>query len=345
MTRRVLARAAPVAAAALVAACAQTPEVSDEPSPSPSPTPRVMRPIEGPREDAARRHREQARAARAAGDLATARDHLHVIALLHPEDDALRREIEALRAEIRRGVNERLEAARAAARAGDNGRASSEYLRALALEPRNAEATRALRDIDRQNMARAQSGRAARVRVEDLFADARAARTAPPAAGAPATGTAGAPPATDARDVYDLDQRLEMLRAGDTSGALRELKAWVDTHPRDRAGRQRVGAAVAEKAKENEGKGQREAAISLYEQAIALRGEPQADWTARIAAIRKAIGEDAYNEGVKLMRTDLAGAIRRFEAALKADPQNARAATRLREAKAAQEKLSRMPAR
>ncbi len=48
MTRRVLARAAPVAAAALVAACAQTPEVSDEPSPSP--TPRVMRPIEGPRD-------------------------------------------------------------------------------------------------------------------------------------------------------------------------------------------------------------------------------------------------------------------------------------------------------
>jgi hypothetical protein len=57
-----------------------------------------------------------------------------------------------------------------------------------------------------------------------------------------------------------------MLSAGDTAGALRELKAWVDAHPRDRASRQRIGAAVAERAKELEGRGQRELALGLYEQ-------------------------------------------------------------------------------
>ena len=136
-----------------------------------------------------------------------------------------------------------------------------------------------------------------------------------------------------------------MFRAGDTTTALRELKAWVDAHPKDRAGRQRVGSAVAERAKELEGKGQREAALNLYEQALSLRGEPQPEWSARVAALRKSVAADYYNQGVKAMRTDLNGAVRSFETAVKLDPQNANAANRLREAKAARDKLSRIPAK
>ena len=134
-----------------------------------------------------------------------------------------------------------------------------------------------------------------------------------------------------------------MLRAGDSATALRELKAWVDAHPKDRAGRQRVGAAVAERAKELEARGQREAALGLYEQALALRGEPQAEWSSRIASLRKSVASDYYNEGVKLMRTDLDGSVAALEKAVRLDPQNANAANRLREAKAARDKLSRMP--
>lgn len=327
--------------AALVGACAQAPTPPDEAAPAP----RIVR-QDGPRDEAIRRHRDLAREARAAGDLATAVDHLHVVAML-ADDDAARRETEALRNEIRRGVRDALEAGRAAARAGDNARASTSFLRALALEPRNAEAARALRDIDRQNMARAQAGRAARVRVEDLFADARAAKVAPAAPGAmaaPAT-PAVAPVVMGGNDAFDVDQRLEMFRAGDTTGALRELKAWVDAHPKDRATRQRIGATVAERAKELDGKGQRESALNLYEQALVLRGEPQAEWSARVVALKKAVGGDYYNDGVKLMRTDLNGAIRAFETSVRYDPQNANAQSRLRDAKAARDKLSRMPAK
>jgi tetratricopeptide (TPR) repeat protein len=185
------------------------------------------------------------------------------------------------------------------------------------------------------------------VRVEDLFADARAAKTAPPAAGAmaaPAPATAS-PVVMSGNDAFDVDQRLEMFRAGDTAGALRELKAWVDAHPKDRATRQKIGATVAERAKELEQKNQREGALNLYEQALALRGEPQPEWSARVVALRKAVGADYYNDGVKLMRTDLNGAIRAFETSVKYDPQNANAQGRLREAKAARDKLSRMPAK
>ncbi|CAG0992362.1 hypothetical protein BURK1_02338 [Burkholderiales bacterium] len=338
MTTRTIARSlAAAAVAALVGACAQAPATPDDAPSATAPTPpRVLR-ADGPREEAVRRHRDLAREARASGDLPTALDHLHIVAMLLPGDEGARGEANALRDQIRRGVREHLESARAAMRAGDASRASTSFLHVLALEPRNAEASRAMREIDRQNMARAQANRAARARVQDLFADARIGKAAP---------AAGRPAAADANnDGYDLEQRLEMFKAGDSAGALRELRVWVDAHPKDRATRQRIGAVVAERARELEGAGQREGALEHYEHALALRGEPQAQWSARVAALRKALGNDYYAQGVKLMRSDLPGAVRALEASVKFDPQNANAAGRLRDAKAARDKLSRMPAK
>jgi hypothetical protein len=43
------------------------------------------------------------------------------------------------------------------------------------------------------------------------------------------------------------------------------------------------------------------------------------------------------------MRTDLNGAVKAFETSVRYDPQNISAQNRLRDAKAAQNKLSRMP--
>jgi tetratricopeptide (TPR) repeat protein len=338
---------AAILVAALLSACAQTPAPPDEVAPAP----RVVRP-DGTREEAVRRHRDLAREARAAGDLATAVDHLHVVVLLAPDDDAAKRDIEALREQIRRGVREGLETGRNAMRAGDGARASAAFLHVLALDPKNAEASRSLRELDRQNMARSQSSRAARVNVQDMFAEARAAKSAgaPPSAPAgsaasPSPAAAAAASAAAASDAIELDQRLEMFRAGDTTGALRELKAWVDAHPKDRASRQKVAAAVAERAKEFEGKQQREAALGLYEQALVLRAEPQPEWSAKVAALKKQVSADYYGSGMKLMRTDLNGAVKAFEASVKLDPQNANAQRGLREATAARDKLSRMPAK
>ena len=76
-----------------------------------------------------------------------------------------------------------------------------------------------------------------------------------------------------------------------------------------------------------------------------LRGEPMAEWTAKVAALKKAVGNDYYNDGVKLMRTDLNGAIKAFETSVRYDPQNINAQNRLRDAKAARDKLARMPAK
>ncbi len=221
------------------------------------------------------RQAELAKAASAAGDHAQALAHHEVLALLEPANPAHREAAETSRVAIARAVREYLAAAAAARRAGDAVRARDAYLRALAQDPRNAEAAAALRDIERQQMARTQADRAARARsMETLVAGAKSRAQAQTQA-----------------ESYDLEQRIELVRAGDVTAGLREARAWVDANAGDREGRGRLAAAVAERARDAERKGQRESALSLYEAANALRGEPLPEWTARARELRRALGE------------------------------------------------------
>ena len=160
--------------------------------------------------------------------------------------------------------------------AGDLDRASRAMLRVLALDPNQPDAAAALREIDRRRLTRIQADRAAKVgRIEDTVAIAGAAR---------AQATANNNDGGGGGDGFDLEQALQMLRAGDTTGGLRDLKAFVDANPGNRAARQRIGAAVADRARELEDQGSREQALKLYEQANALRGEG----TARVGRPRAA---------------------------------------------------------
>ena len=177
----------------------------------------------------------------------------------------------------------------------------------------------ALREIDRQRISRIQGERAQKLKPVDINAL-----------------KAGA---SDAAVTYDLEQPLEMLRAGDLSGGLRDLRAYVDAYPGNRAARQRIGAAVADRARELQAKGSREQALQLYEQAGALRGETIPEWTAQMQVLRKALSEEYYRSGERAYRSDVALAIKQWETSLKYDPQNLKASARLRDARAAQEKL------
>ena len=241
--------------------------------------------------------------------------------LLAPEDPSRRKALQATREAIRRATRTHAEAGLAARRAGDLATARDAFLLVLALDPDNADAAKALREIDLAVMAKSQSDRAARVRVtDDIIASAKAR----------------------AVESNDLEQRLELMRAGDLSTGLRELRSWVDANPGDRASRQRIGAAVAEKARELESKAQRETALGLYEQAASLAGAGTPEWTSRMQALRKSLGEYYYTEGMKVFRTDLAAAIRHFENGARYDPSNTNLQLRLREAKIAQQKLQKI---
>lgn len=299
--------------------CAPLPPAPGEPTPMPLPPPaREPAPAPSARGGAIARHIELARASHDAGDLPAAADHWEVVVLLEPANASYRRALDAAREAVRRGVRDQLYLAAAARKNGEATRARDALLRALALDPDNGEARRGLREIEQQLMARTQSERAARIRgMDDIVASAKAR----------------------AANELDLDQRIELVRAGDLTAGLRELRTWVEANPGDRAGRQRAAVAVAERARDAESKGQRERALALYADATQLRGDALPEWAARSQALRKALGEEYYSEGMKAYRTDLATAIRHLETSIRYDPDNIKAQGRLREARLAQQKL------
>ena len=145
---------------------------------------------------------------------------------------------------------------------------------------------------------------------------------------------AAARPPADAGDAYSLEQPLEMFRAGDTAGGLRDLHRFVDANPGDKSARNRIGTVVYDRARELETQGQREQALGLYVEAVALRGDAAPGWTARIQAVKKALGDEYFDKGVKDWPANRALAIKDWETSLRFDPQNARSAARLKDAQA-----------
>ncbi len=309
----------------LLAACAQAPVDI-----TPLADARRASPADDARGQAIDRHRQLAQRARETGDFATAALEWRVVVLLAPEEPKYRRELESVNAAIREGVREQLHIGNVALKGGDNERATQAMLRALALDPANEEAARALREIDHQRIARIQTDRAQKLRPVDINA-------------LKASANAASSAASEAVAQYDLEQPLEMLRAGDVNGGLRELRAYVDANPGNRAARQRIGNAVAESARELASKGSREQAYRLYEQAVALRGETTPEWAGQMQALRKNLSNEYYSNGERAYRSDIALAIKLWETSLRYDPKNLRAATRLRDARAAQEKLKNIP--
>lgn len=272
------------------------------------------------------RHRQQAAEYRRAGDHAAEAAQWQILVLLAPDDPLYPRELATARAAIAATVREQTQAGNAALTAGDLDRASVAFLRVLAADPANPEAAKQMREVDRRRATRIQAA-----------ASSRAARTG---------GAGGATmAAADGGDAFDLDQAFELFRAGDTAAGLREFRAFVDANLTNRAARQRIGAVVADRAKELEDEGQREQALALYEQASSLRGDSSGPWVHRVAALRKALSAEAYDKALRVYRTDLAQAVRLLEASVKYDPSNTLAASRLKEARAAQANLSRMEQR
>lgn len=305
----------------LLAACAEMP-------PGPQPESVKASPADTAIASAIAAHRQQAEHDAAAGDLATAAHEWHILTLLAPGDAHFAARQVATRAAIAQGVREQLQAGDAALRAGDADHASAAMLKVLSLDPDNAEAMKALRDIDRQKLSRIQNNRAARA--------SQAASAAGNRAGSGSATTA------EASESYDIDQPIEMFRAGDIEGGLKELRAFVDANPTNQAARQRIATIVYERGREAESRGAREQALMLYEQASVLRGKPLPEWSEQARKLRKALSDDYYDKGMRAYRTDMASAIKLWETSLRYDPQNRKSAAKLMEARNADDKLKRI---
>ena len=260
-----------MAALVVVAGCTPSPVVR-VPEPEPAVPPRINAEAE---RQAIARHRKLAQEATRTGNYADAIAQWQILTLLVPGDATFRDALIAARTSVNNGVRELMATANAALAANDAERATQALLRTLALDPENTDAARMLRDIDRRRMARLQADRAARVRIQDAMAIKNAVQKEANA------GEIGQP--------FDIDQAIEMFRAGDTAGGLRELRAYVDAHPGNRIARQRAAQVVADRARELEDKGANAEAQNLYDQASGLYGA-KAPWSARAESLRKAAG-------------------------------------------------------
>jgi tetratricopeptide (TPR) repeat protein len=314
-----LCRGVLIAGLAALAGCAQVP-AAPEGSPQ-RPIPRSLHDEELAR--ALSKHRQLATQYRQSGDLAAAATQLQIVALLSPEDEAARRELTSLQGTIDRQVQEHMSAGNGAMSRGDMDRAADEMLKVLALDHDNRDAAKLLREVEKRRQSKIQAARVARV-------NAAAGQTPPAARPAPAASGNG--------NGLDIELPLEIFKAGDTTAGLRDLKRFVDANPGDRAARQRIGTVVYDKGRELEDKGSREQALSLYEQAIALRGDAGPGWNARVQALRRALGDEHYQKGVRLYPADASQAIKEWEASLRYDPQNTKSAARLRDARQSEKK-------
>jgi tetratricopeptide (TPR) repeat protein len=315
---------APVACAALAAAltsCA-TPPAPTPPEPVaevPAPPSEIAR--------AAERRRAQARQFERASDLAGAETQWQIVALLAPDDREAGERLAALRATKAKIASDELAAAREALRRSEFELAQQSLLRVLAYDAHNEEAVAALREIDRQRALRRAADMAARARAGEavMATRSRSIRTAPPA-----------PP--EGGD-YNLEQGLELLRAGDAKAALPELRRYVAGNPRDRAGRERIALAVRAQAQQLERQGAGPAAADLYAEAIKMHAAAPREWSAQLAQLKSKLAGQEYEQGVRMMATDVNAAIAHFEAALRLAPDHAQAQLRLDRARRIQQNL------
>jgi tetratricopeptide (TPR) repeat protein len=312
------------AVALALAGCAQTAVAPVERAPPTSAEPER----EVDLEPLLARRRQLALRAEAAGDLRAALQQWQILALIAPDDRAIRDARDAAQAALARAVADGYRAATAALRKGDTEAGVQGLLRVLALQPEHTEAARQLRALEQQRSAKLQAERAARLKPEFIALMNRAAR-------------AQRKPPPDAGNGYDLEQSLELLRTGNVDTALVELRRIVDAAPANKALRGRIAGEVHGRAARAEAAGERELALRLYEQAIALRGEAPAAWRAQVSALKKALAAEAYEKGLRAYKSDVALAIKYWEISLRHEP-NAALELRLQEARRMQHKLQQI---
>jgi len=234
-----------------------------------------------------------------------------VLLLMRPESAEYREQADRARKQIAEGVAQALAAADQAHRRGDLDRASTQYLRALNLDPGNATAAQELREIERERTRRAYLNRPPRTSMG-----------AAPAAPYPRGSNEA---------LSDLDVGTMLLRQGDAAGAAQAFQRQLQRAPTDPIAKAGLADASFQLGTQYAQQGRNEDALVLLERARA-NGYP--DRTALATAVekaRKSLGDEYYRLGVQAAPTDPKKAVFLWERSLYFDPGQKEAAARLAE--------------
>ncbi|MCU0896249.1 MAG: hypothetical protein MUC55_01975 [Burkholderiales bacterium] len=250
-----------------------------------------------------------------------------VLALMRPGSAEYRAEVERARKQIAEGVAQSLSAADQARKRGDLDRATTQYLRVLNLEPGNAAAAQALREIERERTRRAYFSRPPRMTM--------GAAPAQPGARAQAPNEA----------LSDLDVGTMVLRQGDAAAAAQSFQRQLQRSPNDPQAKAGLAEASFLLGTQYAQQGRNEDALVYFERARVSGYPDRAALSAAVDKSRKTLGEEYYRLGVQAAASDPKRAILLWERSLHYDPGQKDAASRLAEARrAAQPAQSAVPA-
>ena len=308
--------------AALVAACASAPPPERPEAPTVSPT--VVEPTAASLTELERSYRDRAAALARDGRWAEARSVLEVLLLVEPDSPSYRQQYELAQARIAELVAERLKAADKARQAGENEQATLAYLRVLSIDPRDAAAARALRELEVERVKRAYLSRPPRVVLANRSPERNGTRNALP---------------PSANDVGDLELGVMLFRQGDYAGSAQNLEKYLQKYPRHEGARGYLADAYHQLGLAALQKGRREEALGYLEKAQRLGYSDPTELTKAIRSVRQALGEEYYRLGVQAFGSSIDRAISLWERSVYFDPGQTQAQLRLQQARRARETM------
>ena len=308
--------------AALVAACASAPPPPERPE---APTVfTVVEPRAASLTELERNYRERAAALARDGRWTEARSLWEVLLIVEPDSPSYRQQYELAQTRIAEMVAERLKAADKARQAGEIEKATLAYLRVLSVEPREAAAARALRELEVERVKRTYLSRPPRV----VLANRSPERNAPRNAVAPS-----------ANDVGDLELGVMLFRQGDHAGSAQSLEKYLQKYPRHEGARGYLADAYHQLGLAALQQGRKEEALGYLEKAQRLGYSDPTELTKAIRSVRQALGEEYYRLGVRAFASSIDKAITLWERSVYFDPGQTQAQLRLQQARRARETM------
>lgn len=275
--------------------------------------------------DLERRHRERAEVLMREARWYDAALQWEVVRLLRPDRSEYTRKMEEAREQAREAAIQRARTAAEARRRNDLQRATQLYLAALNEDPEYVEAAVALREIEREQLSRANARTFAHLSEGDGSGVATAPRR-------------GATPSAAER--RDLESAIILLHQGDYEASVKALEQYLRRYPSERLARGALRQAYAGLGQERFAQGKKEEALTYLQKAQGGKQMRAGEARGTVQSLRKQIAQDYYERGVRAQRADLNESILLLEQALQYNPELTQARVRLEQTRRMRDNLN-----
>lgn len=245
-----------------------------------------------------------------------------ILQLVRPEMPEYARQLQKSQARADAEAASQLRAAEAARGRGEMELARVAYLKALRFDPDDQTALAGLRAIEKSQMAVVFPTRAKLVNTVPRPGNQQARPQA-----APYTGVR-----------QQLDLGILLFRQGDYASSIQILEKCLRDDPQDETARRYLADAHQQLAQQRLRAGKREDALASLEAAHAHKGKPS-PLAESIRALRAALADDFYEQGVRAYYTDIGQAITLWERGLRYDPGHKSILSRLTQARQVRQNL------